>query len=101
MKPKAKAVIVKDKVLKTIGFSQNILRNLSRKKEAKVFINRHYIDDETVKINFNILDKRYLLVVWHNDIIHAEIWHTHNKGKYLIKEKYKPSNIRRGNFIKE
>jgi len=94
-------MVKKDKTLKTIGFSQNLLRHLSRKKEAKVFINRHYINDETVSVNFNFKGKRYLLVVWHGDILRAEIWHSHNKGNYLVKEKYKPSDIRRGNFIKE
>ena len=69
--------------------------------ETKIILNRHYIDDETVKVNFNILGKRYLLVLHHGDILHAEIWHSHNKRKDLVKEHYTAKDIGRGNFIKD
>lgn len=90
-----------DKSLKTIEYSYQTLRFLEVWVEAEVTVNRSYISNELVQLNFNIKGKRYLLCVSNDDTMSCEIWHTHNKGNYLVKEKYANTDIIRGKFIND
>lgn len=94
-------MIKPDKSLKTIEFAYQTLQFLGVWLSTEVTVNRSYISNETVQLNFNISGKRYLLCVSNDDTMECEIWHSHTKGNYLVKEKYRDTDIIRGKFIKE
>lgn len=94
-------MLIYDKKYRYILTAYDLLSILSANKETTIEIKRTYIDDENIKINFIIFDKRYLLVVPTDSRIGLQIWHSHNKTNSLVKEEYNSTDIVLGKFIKE
>ncbi len=90
--------LIPDAKLGVINDAYRMLETMGQWVDAQVVVNRSYIDDESVKLNFNVKGKRYLLVVSVLDQS-CQIWHSHNKFKNLQKIPYKDTEILVGKFL--
>ena len=94
-------LLIRDKKYDFILAAYDMLSSLSINKVTEVEVHRSYIDDESVKLNFTIFNKRYLLVVPADAKLNTQIWHSHNKTNSLVKESYSLNDISSGKFVKE
>lgn len=92
--------LVPDKNYIGIQGAYRLLDTLGETHNVIIKINRSYIHDDYININFNFHEKKYLLSVANitKPLLECEVWNTHNKAKILVKQQFSREEFLNGKF---
>lgn len=89
---------IEDKTYSVFNQAFSVLEQMSKRNKLNVSVNRSYVNDETISLNFRVKGKRYLLVLFVNTG-ECQIWHSRNKFNTLQKNPYTVQEVMSGKFL--